>query len=141
MSTPIIKLVRKITTGGSLQSVGWEFADSFTTSTTSCSISTAGELSVAQSVTSVSLVATFPTGTTGTAYLAVKDNQSASATKPTNTDGWTVIGNGVTISSNKATFSLAMSNVNGLSNNVGICAYVIKNTSAVVQGNTQSSVA
>ena len=74
MSTPIIKLVRRVVTGGSLKAVGWEFADSFTTNTANCSISSSGELSVAQGVASVSLVATFPTGISGTAFLAVKDN-------------------------------------------------------------------
>ena len=138
MSLPIIKLARKVVTGGSLQPVGWEFADKFETTTTNCSISTAGELLVDQGVSSVSLKATFPTGTTGTAFLAVKDKEPASATKPANITGWIIVGNGVTISSNSATFTLSMSDTGGLSTNVGICAYSIKNTAGVKVGTSES---
>jgi hypothetical protein len=140
MSLPIIKLVRKLVTGGTLKPVGWEFADSFTTTTANCSISTAGELLVAQGVAKVSLKANFPTGTTGTAFLAVKDKEPPSATKPTNITGWTIIGSGVTIASNSATFELSMSDTNGLSTNVGICAYVMKNTSAITAGTTEKAI-
>ena len=140
MSFPIIRLVRRIVTGGSLSAVAYEFANSFSTSTANCSINTAGELLVDQSVTTVSLVAAFPTGTTGTAFLAVRDNTAPSSTKPTTPNGWSVIGSGVTISSNNATFSLAMNNTNGLSNGVGICAYVLRNNqSSINQGTTLTS--
>jgi hypothetical protein len=45
-----------------------------------------------------------------------------------------VIGNGVAIATNSATFTLNMSDTNGLSTNVGICAYTIKNTAGVNTG-------
>jgi hypothetical protein len=140
MSLPIIKLARKLVTGGTLKPVGWEFADSFTTTTANCSISNTGELLVPMDVAKVSLKANFPTGTTGTAFLAVKDKEPASSTKPTTTTGWTIIGSGVTIASNSATFELSMSDSNGLSTNVGICAYTIKNTSGVNAGTAEGRV-
>jgi len=139
MSLPIIRLARRIVTGGSLKPVEWEFADSFTTNTTNCSISPQGELSVAQGIAKVNLVAKFPTGTTGTAFLAVKDKEPASATKPTNMTGWVIVGGGALISNTNATFELSMADINGISTNVGICAYTIKNQSAVVIGTQQSN--
>jgi len=139
MSLPIIRLARRIVTGGSLKPVEWEFADSFTTNTANCSISPQGELSVAQGIAKVNLVAKFPTGTTGTAFLAVKDKEPASATKPTNMTGWVIVGGGVSISNTNATFELSMADTNGISTNVGICAYTIKNQSAIVIGTQQSN--
>ena len=142
MSLPIIRLVRRIVTGGTLQPVAWEFANTFSTSTANCTISTAGELSVPHGVSSVTLQATFPTGTTGTAFLAGKDKQPASSVKPTNTTGWIVIGSGVTIASNIATFTLSMADANGISTNVGLCAYTVKsNMVAISSGSTQSVIA
>jgi len=142
MSLPIIKLVRRIVTGGTLLPLGFEFADSFTTSTPNCTISPQGELSVPHGVSSVSLQATFPTGTTGTAFLAGKDKQAASSTKPTTTSDWIVIGTGVSITSNKATFTLSMADANGISTNVGLCAYTTKSSmTAVASGNTHSTIA
>jgi hypothetical protein len=117
----------------------WEFANSFTTTTANCSISTAGELSVPQNVSSVVLRATFPTGTTGTAFLAGKDKEPASTIKPSNLTGWVVLGNGVTISNNIAQFTLSMSDAGGISTNVGLCAYSTKNNVATVAVNTGAS--
>ena|GEM_PF-3262210 len=142
MTVPIIKLSRKITIGGSLLSGTYEFANSFSTTTSNCSITTGGELSVAQNVATVSLKATFTAGTTGTAYLAVKDKGTASTIKPTDLTGWTIVGSGATITSNVATFTLSMNDNNGITTGVGICAYTIKSNlvSSVVQGNTFTSI-
>jgi hypothetical protein len=139
MSLPIIRLARRIVSGGSLRAVAYEFADSFSTTTANCSINTAGELLVDQAVNNVTLVARFPTGTTGTAFLAVRDNQAPSTTKPTAITGWNVIGNGVTISSLNATFTLSMNNTNGLSAGVGICAYTMRNNASSVNVGSQTS--
>jgi hypothetical protein len=53
--------------------------------------------------------------------------------------GWVIVGGGALISNTNATFELSMADTNGISTNVGICAYTIKNQSAVVIGTQQSN--